>query len=112
MHGLIDIILAFDAPSNLLRVAVIDTGTGMSEEEIARSTNTLGYLMRTATHNSNGIGLGLTISLELVAIYGGNLKVHSYGHNQGTFVEFSIKVKPANSKDSLLQQIDTTSNKK
>ena len=67
-------------------MAVVDTGTGMSKDQISKSTNMLGVLIRTADVNSNGIGLGLTISSELVKVHNGSLQVNSYGENLGSIV--------------------------
>ena len=52
----------FNAEREELSVTVVDSGIGMSEEEVSKSTNMLGYLVRTAESNACGIGLGLTVS--------------------------------------------------
>lgn len=61
----------------------------------------LGYKFRTASSNSNGIGLGLYVSKGLVEKANGKIKIFSEGPQKGTIVEFSIHAEQNNSDASL-----------
>ena len=60
-NGLIEVVADYDKSKSMLRVKVIDTGVGIAEDEIPILFNRFGKLHRTASMNSQGIGLGLTI---------------------------------------------------
>ena len=52
-----------------------------------------GKLQRTAEQNSEGIGLGLTISKQIVNHYGGRIDLFSRGKGTGSAFMFSMKFK-------------------
>ena len=56
------ILMGFDRDSDTLRVQVIDSGKGITPEEVPLLCEKFGKLFRTAAMNSEGIGLGLMIS--------------------------------------------------
>lgn len=58
----------------------------MSEIQIKNSCDMLGYLMRSADVNSNGLGVGLSVSKLLVEHNQGNLQINSDGSQKGTIV--------------------------
>ena len=60
-RGLIRIIMAYDQAEQMLKVLVIDTGKGISAEDLDRLFKKFGKLLRTAEMNSEGIGMGLMI---------------------------------------------------
>ena len=65
--GSIKIIAAFNRAENLLQVKVVDTGVGISAEDISKLFKKFGKLDRTAALNQDGIGLGLNLCEQLVA---------------------------------------------
>ena len=83
---------SYDEESEMLRVCVSDNGKGIEESEQSQIFEKFGKLLRTASMNSEGIGLGLTISRRLVEANGGELKVYSGGINQGAQFMFAMKM--------------------
>ena len=77
-RGLIQVVVYYDEKRQVLHVAVMDTGTGMSKAQIDNSKLAMfGKLKRSATLTSNGIGLGLTVCRQLVRLYNGRMRINS-----------------------------------
>ena len=76
----------------MLAVQVIDTGVGLTPEEIPELCNKFGKLFRTAEMNHEGIGLGLTISKALIEALGGTLQIASDGKDLGSVFAFTMKM--------------------
>ena len=53
-------------PENLLIIHVKDTGSGIAREDFGKLFTRFGKLTRTAAHNNDGIGLGLTVVKQIV----------------------------------------------
>jgi len=79
--GRIDIRVQYDKQSATLMVKVLDTGLGITEDELPTLFSKFGKLQRTAEMNSAGIGLGLTIVKEIVERSGGTIVAQSDGPN-------------------------------
>ena len=60
-NGMIEVIVSYSTQHKQLQVQVADTGVGISEADIPKLFNQFGKLHRTASMNSEGIGLGLSI---------------------------------------------------
>ena len=73
-----------------LVVSVLDTGVGITNEDMPRLFNKFGKLHRTAAMNSAGIGLGLTIVKQIVEQTGGSIKVSSAGPDCGSLFKFDM----------------------
>jgi signal transduction histidine kinase len=73
--GRIDLRAYFDYDASHLCVAVRDTGIGIKQEDLGKLFSMFGKLQRTASMNSEGIGLGLQICKQLVEQNGGQIKV-------------------------------------
>lgn len=58
-------------------IAIHDTGIGMTAEEIAICRNRFGQAGDAFVKNSNGVGLGLPLSIELMKAQGGALDIES-----------------------------------
>ena len=76
----------------MLRVCISDNGKGIQSSEKTEIFEKFGKLMRTAAMNSEGIGLGLTISKSLVEANGGELRVASKGIDKGSHFMFAMKM--------------------
>ena len=89
----------------MLAVQVIDTGVGLTPEEIPELCNKFGKLFRTAEMNHEGIGLGLTISKALIEALGGTLKIASDGKDLGSVFAFTMKMDNISEEPSSVQTI-------
>ena len=85
--------VASSITESTLCLQVIDTGIGITSEEMINLFDPFVQAKRrTATH-SEGSGLGLSISKKLVEMMGGALKVESQ-NQQGSSFSFTIKCEP------------------
>lgn len=80
-----------DAPAgeDWLRVSVIDTGKGMSESDQNRVFDAFYQADNRSTRDHGGVGLGLTITQELVSLMKGTLSLKSKP-GQGTRVDVDL----------------------
>ena len=83
----------YDEPSESLIARVTDTGVGLSSQDAQKLFKKFGKLKRTASENSEGLGLGLCIVKKIVEEAGGKIHVFSKGVNRGSTFSFSMKVK-------------------
>lgn len=72
-----------------IRFDVIDTGIGMTNEQLKRIFNEFEQAEITTTRDFGGTGLGLSITKMLVDLYGGTIDVTS-NHGKGT--KFTIEL--------------------
>lgn len=74
-----------------IRFDVIDTGIGMSGEQIERLFRSYSQGDETISRKYGGTGLGLAISKNLISLMGGTIQVRSTPHQGSTF-SFDIKI--------------------
>ncbi|WP_343628826.1 ATP-binding protein [Roseateles sp.] len=74
-----------------LRIAVHDTGIGMTREQIAQIFSPFTQADGSITRRYGGTGLGLTIVKRLVELMGGEVQVESQ-HGAGSCFSFEIKL--------------------
>ena len=82
-EGEITITAAMDE-KNLFRIAITDTGCGMTREEVEKIFNP------EYTTKEKGLGLGLTLAHEMIRGHGGEIRVWSQ-KNKGTTFEIFLK---------------------
>ncbi|MCK5824532.1 MAG: response regulator [Ichthyobacteriaceae bacterium] len=81
----------------MVKISVIDSGIGISEEEEEHLFKPFTQADVSTTRKFGGTGLGLAISSEIVKMLGGKLKVKSKV-NEGSEFYFTLKFKKDNSK--------------
>jgi len=94
-------VAAKDADSVTLRFEVVDTGIGLTDEQISRLFQPFMQGDRSTTRRFGGTGLGLSISKRLVELMQGEVRVESEpGH--GSSFSFTAKLarRPAKPTDS------------
>ncbi len=74
--GLVKVSSARDA-DGALRISVVDTGIGMTIEEVAMALEPYGQVLNDLTRNREGTGLGLPLVKALVESHGGRLEIVS-----------------------------------
>ena len=78
-----------------LHFSVIDTGLGLSQEQLAQLFKPFSQVQSYKTRKHGGTGLGLVISQRLVKLMGGDLKVES-ALEKGSNFYFTITLNKAN----------------
>jgi signal transduction histidine kinase len=84
-----------DAPSKddrreYLRVSIIDTGIGLSTEDLGRVFQPFEQVEHPIVKNYPGTGLGLSLSRKLVELHGGKIWADSDGPGKGASFHFTI----------------------
>ena len=83
-------IVETDDKKQSIEFSVVDTGVGVSEENLNKIFNAFLQADKSTARNFGGTGLGLTICKELVKLMGGELKVQSEP-NQGSRFYFTLE---------------------
>jgi two-component system CheB/CheR fusion protein len=71
-------------------ISVRDTGVGIPPEMREKIFEIFVQLERDAASSGGGMGVGLTLVRALVQLHGGEIAVHSAGHNKGS--EFAVRL--------------------
>jgi two-component system cell cycle sensor histidine kinase PleC len=83
-----------DGQADRVRVSVIDTGIGISAEDLARLARPFEQVESQHSKTQQGTGLGLALTKAFVEMHGGLLDLKS-APGQGTTVSFSLPVRQA-----------------
>ncbi|MEG3618265.1 ATP-binding protein [Magnetovibrio sp. PR-2] len=70
---------------------VVDSGIGMTEEEVAKSMEQFGQVDRSTNKEMQGTGLGLPLTQSLVQMHGGTLEISS---EKGVGTTVRVKLPP------------------
>jgi len=71
-------------------ISVADSGVGMTEDEVAVAISNFGRVANPAVaHDSNGVGLGLPISIGFMKLLGGRLEIRSE-KGRGTTIDLVL----------------------
>lgn len=87
-----EISVAFAAEGNQTRIAVRNTGDGLSREDADRVFDRFYKADRSRGKDTSGAGLGLHIARSIVRLHGGEIKVTS---EAGNYTEFSFTLPSA-----------------
>ncbi len=68
---------AFVADDGSLEIDVIDTGIGMTEEDVIKAVTPFEQVSASSHHRSEGTGLGLPLTIGLVKAHGGTVDIES-----------------------------------
>jgi len=80
-----------DDEETLVRIAVSDTGIGMSEEELEKLFGEFVRIKNSKTKNILGSGLGLSIMRKIATLYHGDITVESIPDKGTTFTVILLK---------------------
>ncbi|RRR66632.1 MAG: sensor histidine kinase [Candidatus Viridilinea halotolerans] len=86
----ITIIIAQDGET-LLRCSVVDSGCGIAPNHLTMLTHRFVRVRLPGMHG-DGMGMGLTLSAQLVALMGGTLTIDSSGVGMGAVASFTVPV--------------------
>ena len=103
-----EVLLKISVMNEMLTFDVIDTGIGISEEEMKMIFEEFLQLNNSKSARRGGTGLGLAISKKLAEILGGNLTARSE-LNKGSTFTFSVPFKQINLliPESLKKKVDS-----
>ena len=87
--GGVTVHVSFDAGARLLRIAVVDTGIGLTAEQSGRLFAPFTQADSSTTRRFGGTGLGLYISKQLAELLGGSVAISSV-EGLGTRVEVTV----------------------
>jgi PAS domain S-box-containing protein len=94
-------------PNIMLRVEVIDSGIGMSAEQLARLFRPFTQADTSITRKFGGTGLGLTISRQLAMLLGGDVTATSEPRSGSTFA-LTVNGGPSAGVERLLDLTEST----
>ncbi len=91
---------------NSLQLSVIDTGIGLTEEQIKKLFEPFSQANESIHRQFGGTGLGLVISKNIALLLGGDLAVSLWGKDNGATFDFTFKFE-AVSGDQKLEKWET-----
>ncbi len=99
-QGFIQVVLAFELYPTILKFTVKDTGIGIRPEDKDKLFKLFGKIETTASINTSGIGLGLSICMKIVEAFGGYIFLERDQPFQiGSAFTFTIPIQNLNNTD-------------
>ncbi len=86
--GTIELVLHVDSDQNRVRLRVRDHGIGLAPENLDSVFEMFFQVDPTLARSRGGLGLGLTMTRQLIELHGGTVSAHSQG--PGTGSEFTV----------------------
>jgi PAS domain S-box-containing protein len=83
-----DIMLKATFDANNIKIAVTDTGIGISPDALSLVFAMFSQVQSTKDRSEGGLGIGLSLAKALVELHGGSLEAHSRGLGHGS--EFTV----------------------
>jgi signal transduction histidine kinase len=97
-----------DVKDNNICIKVVDNGIGISSADISEIFGLFTQANRVPDQGVEGLGIGLALVKELVALHGGNVSVQSEGVNCGSSFEVVLPVTHSAKVDSSNQTVGVT----
>ena len=85
-----------------IKLSVIDTGIGIPKEQQAKLFKLFGFIQSSAQMNTNGIGLGLVISDQIVSKFDGMISFDSK-FGEGSVFSFTFKLSKDNNPQMMIE---------
>lgn len=87
--GKVDVNMAVDAEDKQVKISVVDTGMGVSREDLSSLFSKFKQL-KSFSQRPKGTGLGLVVCKGIIEAHGGQVGVESAGENMGSTFYFSL----------------------
>lgn len=99
-EGQVQLLIESDIINNrfVLTFSIVDSGIGMTEEQIQKIKMPFTQADSSFTRRYGGTGLGLTISNNLIQLMGGKLDIYSK-LNEGSTFKFTLPMEPLEDQD-------------
>ena len=92
-----------------LVVRIADNGVGISSEMLSRVFDLFAQVDNSLDRTQGGLGIGLTISQQLVILHGGSIEVTSGGTGQGSVFTVRIPLLEPQSSEVIAPAVETAS---
>ena len=73
-------------------ISIIDNGCGIPDRKLQEVFNPFTRVEESRNTKTGGVGLGLTVSLDIATAHGGTITLHNLHNNQGLRVEITLPI--------------------
>jgi len=103
-RGHVSLSIAVSPDGHSVRLSVTDSGKGMAPQEQERVFDAFFQVENNSTRSQGGVGLGLTITQELVSLMQGSIQVHSQ-EAHGTRIDIDLPLPAVSPEDVVPAQL-------